>query len=386
MLINCPECNKEISDKAIFCPNCGFPLKKQTSYRRASQNRYKKLPNGFGSIKHLSGKRRKPYACYPPVKEWVMSNGKAKAVTPKAIGYFATYNEAYSALCDYNKSPYDTDLKTATFKEIYELLLVDKFDKDKNSNKGTRNVYVSSFKLCEPFHDRVFSMIKEEELQGFIDALDKKRPSIQAIKNLLSQMYKYTIKYNLGTQVNIGANLVINKDDESEMGIPFTEKDIAIIKENAKDSKFSRFILIMIYSGLRISEIMGASEIDLEKGAFIGGVKTKSGKERIVPFHSGIVEYIPELIEYRNTHKVRIFRINFNKELEKLGLLNFGDGKVHTPHDCRHTFSWLADKYNMDDYSKHFMMGHSFWGDVEKSVYGHRTFEELKNEIEKICC
>lgn len=27
-LIRCPECNKEISDKAINCPNCGYPLKK----------------------------------------------------------------------------------------------------------------------------------------------------------------------------------------------------------------------------------------------------------------------------------------------------------------------------------------------------------------------
>jgi hypothetical protein len=26
-LINCLECNKEISDKAISCPNCGAPIK-----------------------------------------------------------------------------------------------------------------------------------------------------------------------------------------------------------------------------------------------------------------------------------------------------------------------------------------------------------------------
>ena len=25
-LINCPECGKEISDKAISCPNCGNPM------------------------------------------------------------------------------------------------------------------------------------------------------------------------------------------------------------------------------------------------------------------------------------------------------------------------------------------------------------------------
>lgn len=26
MLINCPECNKEVSDKAEICPNCGFKI------------------------------------------------------------------------------------------------------------------------------------------------------------------------------------------------------------------------------------------------------------------------------------------------------------------------------------------------------------------------
>jgi hypothetical protein len=30
-LINCPECGKEISDKAISCPNCGMPLSKEIS-------------------------------------------------------------------------------------------------------------------------------------------------------------------------------------------------------------------------------------------------------------------------------------------------------------------------------------------------------------------
>ena len=28
MLIKCPECNREISDQAISCPHCGYPLKR----------------------------------------------------------------------------------------------------------------------------------------------------------------------------------------------------------------------------------------------------------------------------------------------------------------------------------------------------------------------
>lgn len=31
-LINCPECGKEISDKAASCPNCGIVLKKKFCY------------------------------------------------------------------------------------------------------------------------------------------------------------------------------------------------------------------------------------------------------------------------------------------------------------------------------------------------------------------
>ena len=29
VLIKCPECGKEISDKAISCPNCGLPLRRE---------------------------------------------------------------------------------------------------------------------------------------------------------------------------------------------------------------------------------------------------------------------------------------------------------------------------------------------------------------------
>lgn len=28
MLISCKECNHKISDKAITCPNCGYPLRR----------------------------------------------------------------------------------------------------------------------------------------------------------------------------------------------------------------------------------------------------------------------------------------------------------------------------------------------------------------------
>ena len=34
-LLNCPECNREISDRAVNCPHCGFPLSSQASQKTA---------------------------------------------------------------------------------------------------------------------------------------------------------------------------------------------------------------------------------------------------------------------------------------------------------------------------------------------------------------
>ncbi|MFW5669556.1 MAG: zinc ribbon domain-containing protein, partial [Acetivibrio ethanolgignens] len=39
-LINCPECGKEISDKAVSCPNCGVPIAKPI--KKEKTNREKK--------------------------------------------------------------------------------------------------------------------------------------------------------------------------------------------------------------------------------------------------------------------------------------------------------------------------------------------------------
>ena len=41
MLIKCPECNKEISDKACICINCGFPIQEDDSVNMCLINNQK---------------------------------------------------------------------------------------------------------------------------------------------------------------------------------------------------------------------------------------------------------------------------------------------------------------------------------------------------------
>ena len=64
MLIQCPECTLQASDKALSCPHCGYPFVKtnQTARRPKKSNKRKRLPNGFGQISEIKGQNlRKPF-------------------------------------------------------------------------------------------------------------------------------------------------------------------------------------------------------------------------------------------------------------------------------------------------------------------------------------
>lgn len=139
--------------------------------------------------------------------------------------------------------------------------------------------------------------------------------------------------------------------------------------------------LILIYTGMRVSELKIA-QVDLKNKMIITGVKTDAGKNRHIPIHDKILPFTSDIHDF----DMRTFRNHFKDMLKSFGMEKAKTGETHTPHDCRHTFSWLGDKYQMDSLSKHIIMGHSLKGlaDIEMSKYGHRTDEQLREEINKI--
>ena len=70
------------------------------------------------------------------------------------------------------------------------------------------------------------------------------------------------------------------------------------------------------------------------------------------------------------------------RELFKTYCMEHGLGE-HTPHDTKHTFSRLCEKYGVRENDRKRMMGHAI-GDITNDIYGHRGIEELRTEIEKI--
>lgn len=121
-LIKCPECDREISDKATACPHCGYPISEQKVKRksrgRGVKNKRKKLPNGFGSITEIKGKNlRKPFYARKTTGRDAAGKLVLKPLKPDA--YFETYDQAYTALVEYNRNPYDLD-PDLTVSELYE--------------------------------------------------------------------------------------------------------------------------------------------------------------------------------------------------------------------------------------------------------------------------
>ncbi|MDE6406425.1 MAG: integrase [Lachnospiraceae bacterium] len=337
-----------------------------------------KLPNGFGCIKKLSGNRKRPYAAYPTSQ----TGGVASQLCPmRAIGYYEDWYSAYNAIVDFRRSLQPGSISAATFTDIYHAFFNAKFvESRKQLSDRSRMDYASAYKNVPSLHQMSFCAIRKHHMQKALDECTLGYSSLSNIKKLYSQMYKYAMENDI-IEKNYAQFVAISQENDIEKGEPFTQEDIDKLWQHKKDPA-ARIVLMMIYSGFRISAYE-TIEVNVEEQYFKGGVKTRAGKNRIVPFHRSIIPFAKSFRPKKfNGDAFR--RHEFYPLLNRLDMLYSSTGKKHTPHDCRHTFSWLCDKYSVDDLSKHMLMGHSLGSDVEKSVYGHRTVEQLRMEINKI--
>ncbi len=380
-----------------------------------TRRKYPKLPNGFGSIKRLSGNRTNPFAVYPPVTQY--NNETGSAITPKALTYVDEWLKGVGVLTAYHngtytpgmeipdyldcKKPADlvqgilaeyntvkrikaTEPPKMTFKEVYEAFYKWKFEQDtsKKYSNSTKSSSKAAFNNFQVLHDRVFEELHHDDLQRVIDACPLKHASLELMVSLVHQMYAYAKIYKIVT-VNESEYLKINKENDDEHGVPFSEDELKILWNNQTD-KTVEFILIMCYSGYRIAAYK-TIKVDFEEKSFTGGVKTKSSKNRTVPIHSGILPLVERRIK-RDGSILSCSTITIRNEMYAT-LSHLGIPK-HTPHDCRHTFSMLCEQYCINDNDRKRMLGHSFGSDITNGIYGHRSLDALRKEIEKIkiCC
>ena len=409
MLVKCPECDLQVSDKALSCPHCGYPMKSDVKKSRPTKKRMR-LPNGFGRITEIKGKNlRKPFRAMLSVGKNCYGQPIARLLKPEA--YFATYNEAYAALVEYHKNPYDLS-PAISVAELYEKW-TDEYFKTLKSDSSVRTIK-TAWAYCSSVYNMRAADLRARHIKGCMEhgtAIVRgveKHPtaSIKSrIKSVFNLMLDYALEYeivdrNYARTFDISNEIIKERENTKRGHIPFTTDEIQKLWDSVDDVAYVDVVLIQCYSGWRPQELglIELKNVDLEQGIFVGGMKTEAGTDRIVPIHSKIRQLVEKRYnealtigsEYLinctdvSTHKSRIkftydkYQTRFTKIRERLSL-----NPEHRPHDGRMHFITMAKKYGVDEYAIKYMVGHAI-NDITEKVYTKRETDWLKSEIEKI--
>lgn len=305
------------------------------------------------------------------------------------LGYYETQQKAIIALSEYNSSPYDITRETITFERVYHLWSEDHFKKVSDSSiERYSNAYK---KYCKSLYKMRFKDIRLSHLQGVIDDSGMAHPTRASIKTLFNVLFTYAMKNDI-VEKNYSQYVDVGKREGKINRKPFTLQEIQKIFDNVNAIDYMDTILIMIYTGLRVGELLDLKikNIHLDERYMIGGFKTEAGTDRIIPINKKIEPYIRKYYEQNKDKEYLIINSlgrpftysNYRREkwdnmMEKLEL----DG--HRPHDCRHTFATLMDNANANKLAIKRIMGHAS-PDITDSVYTHKTLEDLIEAIDLI--
>lgn len=343
-----------------------------------------KNPNGYGSVYKLSGKRRKPFSARVTIGWEINENtGKVKQKY-KPIGYYKSRQEAMIALAEYNKDPYDIDTKQITFQEVFNMWKKEKYPKMADSNiRG----YNAAYRLSNELHALLFKDIKKAHMQSIIDKMDKSFSMKKRTKTFFNQLFKFALENDI-VEKDYSKFVEIGKDNTNSKRERFSDVEIKNMWDNLYKVENIDMTLIMVYTGLRPSELLTIKieNVHLDERHLITGSKTTAGKDRIIPLNKKIHPLIEKRMKnnkylivnsLENKMTYNSFRADYWKPLMESLKMN------HKAHDCRHTFASLMDNAGANKVSVKKIMGHAL-SDITEKVYTHKSVEELLKAVDLI--
>lgn len=390
----------------------------------------KKRKYKYGSVIKLSGNRLNPYGARLTIG--YNENGYPVYYF---LGFFDEELDAHICLRDYNNTPYDiyvkeeiynkvikfielpskiliknnnidlTDRTNYTFKQVYEEyaklnfptkdeIALERETHMKAKGKFTSDtMYVrkSAFKQAETLHNIPYVNLRTVDFQQVINCATSPKKA-KRLRYLFLELDDYAEQKDIISKTYAKhVNKIDFNFENTKPRLPFTNEEIEMIwkdKTNTQDEALVRDIcLILLYTGMRIEELlfMFTKNIDLKEDYMRGGLKTNSGKNRVIPIHHLIKPIIKKHYNSKNEFLFMYgdkrlpyakYRVMFNNYMAKLNI-------QHTSHDARHTVESELDRRQVRTVTKDLIMGHKNGGTGER-VYTHKTLQELKESIELI--
>lgn len=391
-----------------------------------------RMPSGYGSVVKLSGKRRRPFAVrtstiqkfinvyvgQEPADTILKALRKAKYTYKRKTGYWTTLatdeaesvadslsengvtvkieyrqsyifheyfekrDEAYRYLAELNTGNVIRDnkpvSKSPTFKEVYDMWVEHKKSLKTQLSKSTWKSYKTGFNHLKTIHNKKIDDITAPDIQYILNQFNSLSKSlVNAVKKVLSQVEEYAIMKRYIVNGWMKYLIFEYTDSNTQIHKPFTENEIITLWQHI-DNPYAVFALITIYTGLRPSELLNikTKDVFVEQRYMVGGLKTEAGINRTIPICDRIYDLIKSLYDIENMYLFNpqySYRTFFNYYTDTMNQLKMS----HIPHDGRHTFASLMDKYGANQICTKLIMGHSMKKNITEGVYTHKELSDL---------
>lgn len=351
-----------------------------------------KRSNGAGSVYKLSGNRRRPW-----VARVVLGRDGATLIR-KIIGYYEFKKDAEIAISLYFAMP-TADDQFITLEKLFEKWKATRAFTE--LSKGTQDNYTAAYKFFAEFHKTQFIKLRTAQWQKAIDlaeSMGRSNSTMTKIKALAGILSEYAFAEDIVSKTYYKTIRIPKQSQKKEIPT-FSDLEIAKLSRNTNNPLVDT-ILILIYTGMRISELLTLLKVnvDIENMLIVGGVKTEAGRDRIIPIHQKIqplvlrryIDAEKYLIEYQkeigNKKKgtkqtVRVpYRYEYYCDLYYPVLESLGIRRL-TPHKARHTFFTRMSERCKDKKAMALVGGHTDPNFTERT-YVQPDVERLRKAIE----
>ena len=272
---------------------------------------------------------------------------------------------------------------------------------ERNYSERTISSYGADLREFEDYLKKTdaeldFTKVHADHVRGWIASLMDNGKAATYVNRKLSSLrsfYRFLLRRK---EVTVNPMVkIVGPKKKKPLPSFVREKDMdRLLDELSFDEGFEgcrdRIILELFYAtGMRLSELIGLNDVDVDFSARLIKVTGKRNKQRLIPFGDELAEDLLIYIKVRNetlpkketdaffvcksgkrVYPMQVYRL-VKRNLSKVVTL-----KKRSPHVLRHTFATAMLNDNAELKAVQELLGHESLATTE--IYTHTTFEELK--------